>query len=68
MGVATHLVFLPQCLQKRLVGREVFAESVSLCGQQGLLLQDPAVLHAMVVPLLLQSDILLLRHPVRQLE
>ena len=41
----------------------MFPELCSLRGQSSLLLEDPAVLHAMVVPLLLQPHILLPRQP-----
>lgn len=64
VGMVTDLVLLPESLQERFIGREVFPEALCLCGQQSLLLQDPAVLHAMVVSLLLQTNILLLRESV----
>lgn len=64
-GHTADLVFLPQCLQQWFISGEVFLEPASLHGQSCLLLESPAVLHAVIVSLLLQTDILLLRLPVQ---
>ena len=64
-GHSADLVFLPQRLQQWFISGEVFLEPASFHGQSCLLLESPAVLHAVIVPLLLQTDILLLRLPVQ---
>ena len=63
--VSTNLILLPELLQHWLVRAEVFSEPSDVCHQSLPLLQDSAMVHAVVVPLLLQADILLPTQPVR---